>query len=791
MKGSLFFAELKGIVRHPMSLIQIVAIILVPILYAGMFIWAFWDPYGQLEKLPVAVVNHDQGAAMDEEKLEIGDKLVENLKEKKDMDFHFVKKDEAYKGLNDQKYYMVIEIPKDFSENATTLLDKNPKHLQLKYVQNQGANYTTSKIGESAMTKIKDAVSKEVSETYSEEMFKAIKKMGDGFTTASDGTSELNDGAIKLGDGSKEIKENLELLASSAIEFNDGVVTAQTGAGELSKGSHDLADGLNQLNDGGQQLYDASKDMQSGTNQLTNGIQQSKQALGQLNQGMPELVNGTQKVQGGLEQFKTELPPTIAKAFSSQLASSAKSLNDGMNQLQTQLETQLSSQISNQVVQQQKKQMEQLFSSLEGKVDENVLTQLKAQMTANADSQAKELENQLSSGIHQGMDQGFNAFKSQVNEQMTGNTDQIEQQIKSQTDPTFDQLITGISTINDNQVKVQNGIEQLAKGSTLLSDGAAKLQAGQNQYIDSLGLFTSKIGDAAQGANKVSDGANSLNSGLGQLADGSAKIADGTHQLADGSKELHDGANKLQDGTKEMKDKLADASKDANEVQGSKKQYDMMSDPINLNKEAKNKVPNYGTGLTPYFLSLGLFVGGLLLTVIYQVREPATEPKNGFSWFLGKYGIMAGVGILQSLIAVWIIISWVGVEVTNIPLFIVAAIVTSLTYMALIQFFVATLDNPGRYIAIIILILQLTSSAGTFPLELLPKFLQGVHQALPMTYSLQAFKDVVSNGDYSSMWHNLGVLAIYMISFLVLSLGYFIIKSKKNHKNSMNEEVTA
>lgn len=790
MKGSLFLAELKDIVRHPMSIIQVLAIILVPILYAGMFIWAFWDPYGRLEKLPVAVVNNDIGAKMQDEKIEIGDKLIDNLKEKKSMDFHFVSKDAAYKGLDKQKYYMVIEIPENFSENATTLLDENPKRLQLKYVQNQSSNYTSSKIEESAMTKIKDAVSKEVTATYAEEMFTAIKKMGDGFDTASDGAGKLHDGAKKLGNGTKSLKENLELLAKNAITFNDGVAKAKSGAGDLTKGSNDLANGLNQLNDGSSQLYQASKDMKNGTAELTNGINKASLGLGQLNKGMPELVNGTTKLQGGLEQFKNELPASVAKAFSAQLTSGVKNINSGIDQLQSQMETQLTSEITKQIKTEQEKQMQQLFASLDGKVDPNVLAQLKQQMASNAEEQAKTMEQQLAQGIHQGMDKGFTTFKTQVNQQMTGNSDQIEQQIKDKTDPQFDKLIAGASTINENQVKVQKGIEQLAKGATLLSNGAGKLQDGQNQYIKSLGLFNNKMSDAANGANQLSEGAKTLSNGLNQLSDGSSQIKDGTNQLADGSKKVNNGTKDLEDGTKEMKDKLADASKDANSVKGNDKQYDMMSDPVKLDKGVVNHVPNYGTGLTPYFLSLGLFVGGLLLTIIFKLREPAVEPKNGFSWFAGKYGIMAMVGILQSFIAVWIIVDLIGVEVKSVPLFIVAAIITSLTFMALIQFFVTTLDNPGRYIAIIILILQLTSSAGTFPLELLPNVMKSIHQALPMTYSLQAFKAVISSGDYTVMWQNLGILAIYMVGFLILTLGYFIFKSRKR-KMSLNEEVTA
>lgn len=93
-----------------------------------MFLWAFWDPYGHLDKLPVAVVNEDKGAMFEGEQLKLGDKLVSKLKDRKDFNFIFVGKEEGYKKLKDQEFYMLIEIPKDFSENATTLMDENPKN---------------------------------------------------------------------------------------------------------------------------------------------------------------------------------------------------------------------------------------------------------------------------------------------------------------------------------------------------------------------------------------------------------------------------------------------------------------------------------------------------------------------------------------------------------------------------------------------------------------------------------------------------------------------------------------
>jgi putative membrane protein len=145
MQGlSLLWKEAQAIFHNRKASISIIAVICIPILYSGMFLWAFWDPYGYLDELPVAVVNNDKGATMNGEKLEIGGKLVEKLRENKKFDWHFVSEKDAEKGLQHQKYYMAIEIPEDFSENATTLQNEHPKPMKLIYKPNEGFNFLSA-----------------------------------------------------------------------------------------------------------------------------------------------------------------------------------------------------------------------------------------------------------------------------------------------------------------------------------------------------------------------------------------------------------------------------------------------------------------------------------------------------------------------------------------------------------------------------------------------------------------------------------------------------------------------
>ncbi|MEI2400930.1 YhgE/Pip family protein, partial [Paenibacillus phytohabitans] len=237
MKGSSFIAELKSIFSNRKVLIPILAVAFVPVLYAGMFLWAFWDPYDHMEDLPVAIVNEDSGADFEGEPLQLGKELTDKLSDNDTFNFQFVSKEEGYKGLENRDYYLLVEIPEDFSMNATTLLDSHPQKLELKYVPNESTNFLSSQIGETAIEKIKAEISKNVTATYAETMFDKVQDLADGLTQASDGSKQLAEGVAKVNDGSITLEENLALLASKSIEFSNGVEKAASGATDLASGT--------------------------------------------------------------------------------------------------------------------------------------------------------------------------------------------------------------------------------------------------------------------------------------------------------------------------------------------------------------------------------------------------------------------------------------------------------------------------------------------------------------------------------------------------------------------------
>ncbi|MEH7304765.1 YhgE/Pip domain-containing protein [Neobacillus drentensis] len=787
MKNLLIKEELLAILRNKKVLIPIIAVMFVPVLYAGMFLWAFWDPYAKLDELPVAVINEDVGATLDGAHLKLGNDLVANLKKNEQFDFDFVDKKKGYDNLKDQKYYMVIEIPKDFSKNATTLLDDKPEKLELIYTPNESYNFLSAQIGGTAAEKIKTAVAEKVTETYAETMFDKISELADGVVKASDGARKIDDGSDELNKGSKDLQNGLATLAEKSIEFNTGMKSADAGSNKLAAGSTELYNGLATLAEKSIEFESGVKSASSGSKQLATGSSQLKNGLAKADANLPLLIAGTKEVSAGAEQLKRDLPAGIAAGIEKELTGSVPELNAGIDQFQSQLTNTLASQMAEQTITQQTEKMQKLAKTLiENNVDPALVQGIMENEQKNAPTK-EQLEQQILSELNPKIDAGFDQFKTGVDEKLAGSSKGLEDKIQAQTSPYFDQLISGIGKINGGQLELQKGIHDLYAGSSKLADGSNNLSEGLSQLANGADKMTNGSGQLASGSGELKTGAFDLNNGMHQLTAGASGLSSGAGQLADGSKQLNDGTSKLSKGAKELADKLSDGANEVSKVHSDDRTYNMMADPVKLDNEKINHVPNYGTGFAPYFLSLGLFVGALLLSIVFPLRETTIAPANGFNWFSSKFSIMAGIGIFQALLADIILLGGLGLDVQSIPKFILFSIMTSLTFIALIQLLVSVFADAGRFIAIIILILQLTTSAGTFPLELIPNFLQHFNAYLPMSYSVQGFKAVISSGDYSSMWQNFMILLAFMLAFSLGTIAYFSMRFNHKYKHQMTE----
>ncbi|HEK9099755.1 TPA: YhgE/Pip domain-containing protein [Bacillus pseudomycoides] len=815
MRGfTLLGKEFTEIIKSKKVLIPIIAVLFVPLLYAGMFLWAFWDPYEQLDDLPVAVVNLDKGAVFDGKPIEVGNGLVDKLKDNKNFKWEFVSEKEAKEGMENRKYYMLVRVPENFSDHATTLLKENPKPLNLEYIPNESLNFLSSQIGGTAIEKIKGEVSNTLTKTYAEKMFDSIKDVSQGFADAKDGANKLHDGAGELQDGSGKVTDGLYTLQGKSSEMIEGIHKLKGGSSQVSNGlsvlvnkSGELQGGIGKLVDGSGQLYEGlnnlagksiqfndglkrasggSGELQKGTTDLSSGMKQLGSAQGQLEQGakkiqtgLQDLNNQLQNATAGLSDMKTNMPAELKQA-TEQITGSVEKVNQ-LNEV-----AQLNAGDANKAVQDVvalKEQIEKLPKESQDKLKpfitnvENSTATVQKKSAGVAGATAK-LEGEVSqltvkvketaNGLQTKLPnpENLNALASGVEQLTKGQNEFVVnfQEFGKGLDGAksgAEKLATGSQQLNDGINQLAENGPKLVSGVSELANGAGKLNGGINQLSDGSGQLVA-------GVNKLANGSDQVTGGLNQLSDGSSQLIDGVNKLADGSGKVTDGLVKVNDGTGELAEKLGEGAEKTSEVNGTDKTYDMFADPVKVQTEKMSEVPNYGTGFTPYFLSLGLFVGALLLSIVFPLRETVGRPKSGFSWFISKFGVLLAVGVIQALVADAVLLLGLGIEVQSVAYFVLFSILTSISFIALIQFLVTTFSDAGRFIAILTLILQLTTSAGTFPLELIPKPLQVFNAWLPMTYSVSGFKAVVSSGDFGFMWQNAGILMIFIV---VLSLG--------------------
>ncbi|MBJ8075604.1 YhgE/Pip domain-containing protein [Bacillus cereus group sp. N12] len=938
--NQLLSKEFTEIIKSKKILIPIIAVLFVPILYAGMFLWAFWDPYEQLDDLPVAVVNLDKGAVFDGKPIEVGKGLVDNLKDNTSFKWEFVSEKEAKKGMEGRKYYMLVRIPNDFSSNATTLLKDDPKPLNLEYIPNESLNFLSSQIGGTAIEKIKGEVSSTLTKTYAEKMFDSIQDVSKGLADGAEGANKLHDGSSELHDGSSKVTDGLHTLRGKSGEMKDGVgklfdgsgrVTVglstlngktgemQIGIGKLVDGSGKVTDGLHVLNsnagigklvDGSGKVTDGLHALNSnvGIGKLVDGSGKITDGLHLLNSKTSELRDGSEKVTGGLNKLvsksgelktgTTDLSNGMGKLAEgkSQLEKGSQEIQKGLQDLNSNIQKSAAG------LEEMQSKVPSILNTVNEKIDGaganvnqlNELTQSTAGDAKNAAQEVANLQKQIESLPKEYQEQlqpfitsavkstatvqqkaagvagGTNKLNEEV-KQLTGEIDQktsglqntlpnpagvktlaggVEKLTNAQNEfvskfhgfgEGLDNAKIGADKLKDGSVQLIDGVTQLQSGSGKVTAGLGQLSAGVNQLADGSSQVTGGLGTLSVGVTKLADGSSQVTGGLGTLSVGVTKLADGSSQvtggldtlsvgagqmsggitqlangsgqvttglstlstgstqlidgvnkLADGSGKVTDGLVKVNDGSGELAEKLGEGAEKTGEVKGTDKTYDMFANPVKVKTEKLAEVPNYGTGFTPYFLSLGLFVGALLLSIVYPLRDTVGVPKSGFSWFISKFGVLLSVGIIQAIVADVILLFGLGVEVQSIPYFILFSIVTSLAFIALIQCLVTAFGDAGRFIAIITLIIQLTTSAGTFPLELIPKFLQPFNTWLPMTYSVSGLKAVVSSGDFDFMWQNIGMLMIFIVVLSLGTIASLTLMHKRKFKNvAENQSVEA
>lgn len=779
-------AEWKNIAKSTWLKIVLCAIMIIPMIYACVFLGSMWDPYGKTDQLPVAVVNNDNEVEYNDSTMDIGKQLSDKLAKNDSMDFNIVSSSKAQKGLKDGKYYMVITIPENFSKNATTLLDDDPQTMMLTYTTNPQTNYIATKMDDSAMAKVKAEISSTVTKTYSKILFKNVKTLSKGFKTAADGSQKLNDGVNTAKDGNATITENLNTLASSALVFNDGadslvkglsaytegVSTAKAGAQQLDNNSATLNNGAAQLKAGSSQLLSA---VQAAEKQLGDGINAS---AGQLN----TLTSSNKQMEESSKQLSAALTKIQGAINSNNLvendAQAAKKVDGMISTLSTTISTMNNNAAQlNQLAAAEKKQAEQLQATQPQAAQELML---KATSHATQAATLQQVASQLSSSINtddlKQLSTLLNGNAAVLKNQTAANakTQQLlasSQQLATANNTAVGSLVTNLKTVQASMKGTSTSVGMVGAVSQI-DNGLSTLQSGLKTYTGGVKQVNNGLGTLA--SNNAT-----LNSGASQLAEGALKISSGSNQLAAGSATLGEGLNTIGEGTGTLTSSLKDASKKSN-IKSTSKTYKQMSTPVDTEKKELTNMPNNGHAMAPYMMSVALYVACMALSLMYPFGKGMTTTDSPVKFLLAKATVMVPLSIVQALILYFSLKGFCGFTPARPGLCLAFMLLLSLAFMAFIAFLAIAFGRIGEFIALIFMVFNLGASAGTYPLETAPHWYTVLHPFVPFTYSVNGFRSVIANATAVPTTEIFFFVGLLVVSAL---LTYLIVRHRsKTHK---------
>lgn len=779
-------AEWKNIAKSTWLKIVLCAIMIIPMIYACVFLGSMWDPYGNTDQLPVAVVNNDKEVEYNDSTMDIGKQLSDKLAKNDSMDFNIVSSSKAQKGLKDGKYYMIITIPENFSKNATTLLDDDPQTMMLTYTTNPQTNYVATKMDDSAMAKVKAEISSTVTKTYSKILFKNVKTLSKGFKTAADGSQKLSDGVNTAKDGNATITENLNTLASSALVFNDGadslvkglsaytegVSTAKAGAQQLDNNSATLNNGAAQLKAGSSQLLSA---VQVAEKQLGDGINASAGQLNTLTSSNKQMAESSKQLSAALTQIQGAINSNNLVENDAQ---AAKKVDGMISTLSTTISTMNNNAAQlNQLAAAEKKQAEQLQATQPQAAQELML---KATSHATQAATLQQVASQLSSSINtddlKQLSTLLNGNAAVLKNQTAANakTQQLlasSQQLATANNTAVGSLVTNLKTVQASMKGTSTSVGMVGAVSQI-DNGLSTLQSGLKTYTGGVKQVNNGLGTLA--SNNAT-----LNSGASQLAEGALKISSGSNQLAAGSATLGEGLNTISEGTGTLTSSLKDASKKSN-IKSTSKTYKQMSTPVDTEKKELTNMPNNGHAMAPYMMSVALYVACMALSLMYPFGKGMTTTDSPVKFLLAKATVMVPLSIVQALILYFSLKGFCGFTPARPGLCLAFMLLLSLAFMAFIAFLAIAFGRIGEFIALIFMVFNLGASAGTYPLETAPHWYTVLHPFVPFTYSVNGFRSVIANATAVPTTEIFFFVGLLVVSAL---LTYLIVRHRsKTHK---------
>ncbi|MFJ2929342.1 YhgE/Pip family protein [Streptomyces massasporeus] len=664
--------ELRRFGRGKLPRAALVALLVLPLLYGALYLWSFWDPYGRLDKIPVALVNADKGATADGKKITAGDDITKGLHDSKTFDWQEVSAAEARRGVEDGRYYLSLTLPADFSERIASSSGNTPETGALQVRTNDANNYIVGQISRTVFGEVRQAASTKTSRSFLDKIFVSFSDIHGKTVKAAKGADRLNGGIGKAEKGSKDLA--------------DGLKDAKDGSGKLSTG-------LKKLHTGAGDLEDGSKQVAEGTQKLADRVNGTADKVGPF-------LKGNEKTIGDTAQLVADSSGVIRKHLDT-LVKTAPTAAKGARAASGTLTDVYARRCDDPVL------------------PDAACSDLKKAKDAAAD--------------------------------VTIIADDLNTLIADQ-DGDLDKLDKNLATLQKQSQALANRAPHLSedladavKKINKLNDGAAEVAAGAKKLHKGIGTAKTGAVDLDKGVGKLKTGADDLNGGIYKLVDGSGKLAGG----------LHDGAEKIPDYDEQDRDRRTE----------------VMADPVRLASHDMHKAPNYGTGFAPYFIPLSLWVGAMVAYMLIAPMNRRALAAGASAWRIALSGWLpvVAIGVLQT-VALMSVLHWaVGLQMARAAGTVGFLFLVTACFAAIVQWLNARFGAAGRILVLALLMLQLTSAGGTYPVQTSPGFFNALHPFLPMSYVVEALRRLITGGGLEPVWHACVVLTAFTAGALALT----------------------
>lgn len=710
-------SELLRLTSNIIPIITVMGLALIPLLYAGVYLYANWNPENNLDSVDAALVNTDQPADFDGETRTIGDDVAEELLDDAAFAWHPVDSVEAAaEGVEDGTYQFAFVIPADFSEAlASPSSFEHAEQATLEILTNDANNYLVSDIARALADQVHTSVAEEVGEETADAMLTGFGRIHHQLVDAAEGATELYDNAGNL--------------SSGLAELNDGAAELREGIGEAHNATGQLGDGAGRLTSGAGELSSGASELESGAGELASGLSTLESGAGGLERGASEVSSGAAQVEENLLALSSGASEVAAGNAS--VAGASRAAGEVIGELSVEAENY---------------------------ADDAVVALVEAGMIEHDDADA-----------------AYSAVVSATSgSEALDRADSVREDLTA-TQASLDELAAGSQQVAD-------GTSELAAGSTTLRQGAEDVAAGALALTEGLSETRGGAGALAEGASELSFGASELESGAGELDEGITALNDGTAELYSGAGELHDGLSQasqgsieLTEGAGELSAHLHSGSQDVpnpdSETQEELAQ--VMGNPVAVSETSHAEAGSYGAGMAPFFMALSLWIGALVMLQVLRPVSPRALASNAHPAAVaaGSWIPFMLLSMVQTLLLYAAVVLGLGLSPAHPWLTLGVLFLASTGFTALIHAVVLLLGNPGKMVALVLLVLQLVASGGTFPYQSLPEPLQALHPVMPMSYVIDALRQSIYGGGTGTSLKVVAAMGVTAaIGFLVLVL---------------------